>query len=76
MRFEVDGFDLFLVVAFENFFRARDNCSIQSIVCVKIHIVTLQFAQNPAAQRPAFNDEQNERGQTFDFMQGVVPFTG
>ena len=76
MRFEVDGFDLFLVVAFENFSRARDNCSIQSIVCVKIHIVTLQLAQILAAQRPAFNDEQNENGQTFDFMQSVVPFTG
>ncbi len=76
MRFEVDGFDLFFVVAFENFSRARDNCSIQSIVCVKIHIVILQLAQISAAQRPAFNDEQNERGQTFDFMQGVVPFTG
>lgn len=49
LRFEVDGFDLFLVVAFENFSRARDNCSIQSIVCVKIHIVTLQLAQIPAA---------------------------
>jgi hypothetical protein len=43
---------------------------------VKIHIVTLQLAQIPAAQRPAFNDEQNENGQTFDLMQGVVPFTG
>ena len=76
MRFEVDGFDLFLVVAFENFSRARDNGSIQSIVCVKKHIVTLRLAQISAAQRPAFNDEQNENGQTFDFMQGVVPFTG
>ena len=53
----------FFVVAFENFSRARDNCSIQSIVCVKIHIVTLQLAQIPEAQRPAFNDEQNESGQ-------------
>lgn len=57
LRFEVDGFDLFLVVAFENFFRARDNGSIQSIVCVKIHIVTLRLAQISAAQRPGFNDE-------------------
>ena len=76
LRFEVDGFDLFFVVAFENFSRARDNGSIQSIVCVKKHIVTLQLAQISAAQRPAFNDEQNENGQTFDFRQGVVPFTG
>lgn len=48
----------------------------QSIVCVKKHIVTLQLAQIPAAQRPAFNDEKNENGQIFDFTQGVVPFTG
>lgn len=75
LRFEVDGFDLFLVVAFENFSRARDNRAIQSIICV-IHIVILQSAQITAAQRSAVNDEQNENGQTFDFMQGVVPFTG
>ena len=49
LRFEVDGFDLFFVVAFENFSRARDNGSIQSIVCVKIHIVTLRLAQISAA---------------------------
>jgi len=30
---------------------------------VKKHIVTLQLAQIPAAQCPAFNDEQNESGQ-------------
>lgn len=65
----------FFVVAFENFSRARDNGSIQSIVCV-IHIVILQSAQITAAQRSAVNDEQNENGQTFDFVQGVVPFTG